>query len=50
MSDTTLPMLVVTGATTLTARARGYWRTVGGRLRRDYVTLFFASLIVVIDR
>jgi peptide/nickel transport system permease protein len=48
MSDTTLPMLVVTGATTLTARARGYWRSVGRRLRRDYVTLFFASLIVVI--
>ena len=48
MSDTTLPMLVITGATPLTARARGYWRSVGRRLRRDYVTLFFASLIVVI--
>jgi peptide/nickel transport system permease protein len=29
-------------------RARGYWRTVGRRLRRDYVTLFFASIIVMI--
>jgi peptide/nickel transport system permease protein len=48
MSDTTLPMPVVTGARPPTARARGYWRNVGRRLRRDYVTLFFASLIVVI--
>lgn len=30
-----------------TTRARGYWHNVGGRLRRDYVTLFFASLNVV---
>jgi peptide/nickel transport system permease protein len=48
MSDTTLPMPVVTGVSPLTARARGYWRSVGRRLRRDHVTLFFASLIVVI--
>jgi peptide/nickel transport system permease protein len=28
--------------------ARGYWRTVGGRLRYDYVTLFFILVIVLI--
>ena len=26
---------------------RGYWRTVGYRLRYDYVTLFFALVIVL---
>lgn len=29
-------------------KVRGYWRTVGYRLRYDYVTLFFALLIVLI--
>lgn len=29
-------------------RSRGYWRTVGRRLRYDYVTLFFVLVIVVI--
>jgi len=29
-------------------RVRGYWRTVGYRLRYDYVTLFFALVIVLI--
>jgi peptide/nickel transport system permease protein len=48
MSDTALPILVVTGTSPPTARARGYWRSVYRRLRRDYVTLFFGSLIVVI--
>jgi peptide/nickel transport system permease protein len=28
--------------------ARGYWRTVGGRLRYDYVTLFFILIIALI--
>jgi peptide/nickel transport system permease protein len=28
--------------------ARGYWRTVGGRLRYDYVTLFFILVIALI--
>jgi hypothetical protein len=28
--------------------ARGYWRTVGGRLRYDYVTLFFILVIAMI--
>jgi peptide/nickel transport system permease protein len=29
-------------------KVRGYWRTVGYRLRYDYVTLFFAFVILVI--
>jgi peptide/nickel transport system permease protein len=29
-------------------KVRGYWRTVGYRLRYDYVTLFFALVIVLI--
>ena len=27
---------------------RGYWKSVGHRLRYDYVTLFFLSIILVI--
>ena len=48
MSDTTLPLPIVKAANAPLARVRGYWRSVGRRLRRDYVTLFFASLIIVI--
>jgi peptide/nickel transport system permease protein len=48
MSDTTLTLPIVKAANAPPARARGYWRSVGRRLRRDYVTLFFASLIIVI--
>jgi peptide/nickel transport system permease protein len=50
MSDTTLPLPQLAGANRVpqTRRARGYWRTVGRRLRRDYVTLFFALVIAVI--
>jgi peptide/nickel transport system permease protein len=50
MSDTTLrlPLLTGTKQALLSGRARGYWRTVGRRLRRDYVTLFFALVIVAI--
>jgi peptide/nickel transport system permease protein len=50
MSDTALPLPRLAGAerTPRSARARGYWRTVGRRLSRDYVTLFFALVIVVI--
>ena len=29
-------------------KVRGYWRTVGYRLRYDYVTLFFALVIICI--
>jgi len=50
MSDTALPLPRLAGAERAprSARARGYWRTVGRRLSRDYVTLFFALVIVVI--
>ena len=50
MSDTALPLprLAAAERAPRSARARGYWRTVGRRLRRDYVTLFFALVIVVI--
>jgi peptide/nickel transport system permease protein len=50
MSDTTLQLPRLAGAEQAPrkARARGYWRTVGRRLRRDYVTLFFALVIAII--
>jgi len=50
MSDTALPLPRLAGAERAprSARARGYWRTVGRRLSRDYVTLFLALVIVVI--
>jgi len=50
MSDATLrlPLPAGAGQKLPTARARGYWRTVGRRLSGDYVTLFFALIIVTI--
>ena len=38
MSDTTLRLPLLTGAKQVpwSGRARGYWRIVGRRLRRDY--------------
>jgi len=50
MSDTALqlPQLAAANRAPPAARARGYWRTVGRRLSRDYVTLFFALVIAVI--
>ncbi len=50
MGDTALPLprLARAERAPRSARARGYWRTVGRRLSRDYVTLFFALVIVVI--
>jgi peptide/nickel transport system permease protein len=50
MSDTTLRLSLPADAKQppSTGRARGYWRTVGRRLSRDYVTLFFALVIVAI--
>jgi peptide/nickel transport system permease protein len=50
MSDTALPLprLAAAERAPRRARARGYWRTVGRRLSLDYVTLFFALVIVVI--
>jgi peptide/nickel transport system permease protein len=50
MSDATLgsnlPFAVDDGAPAL--KVRGYWATVGNRLRYDYVSLFFALVIVLI--
>jgi peptide/nickel transport system permease protein len=49
MSDTTLRLPRFAGADQPpTAKARGYWRTVGRRLSRDYVTLFFVLVIAII--
>jgi len=50
MSDTALrlPLPVEEGQLPQTGKARGYWRTVGRRLRRDRVTLLFALLIAAI--
>ena len=50
MSDTALPLprLAAAERAPRSARARGYWRTVGRRLSRDYVTLFLALVIAVI--
>lgn len=50
MSDATLPLPALSEAEQqiVPSRKRGYWRTVGRRLSRDYVTLFFASVIVII--
>ena len=49
MSDTALPLprLAAAERAPRNARARGHWRTVGRRLSRDYVTLFFALVIVI---
>src|ERR1700685_1452460 len=33
-----------------TTRVRGYWQSVGYRLRYDRVTLFFAALVALIGR
>jgi peptide/nickel transport system permease protein len=41
-SASTLPGVAVVGAS---PTVRGYWRTVGYRLRYDYVTLFFLAVI-----
>jgi peptide/nickel transport system permease protein len=50
MTDATLgsnlPFAVDDGAPAL--KVRGYWATVGNRLRYDYVSLFFALVIVLI--
>jgi peptide/nickel transport system permease protein len=51
MTDVTLGSGVPVAAAAETAPAskvRGYWGTVGYRLRYDYVTLFFAAVIVLI--
>jgi peptide/nickel transport system permease protein len=50
MSDATLPLAQLSEVSQAPppTRTRGYWRTVGRRLRRDYVTLFFVLVIVAI--
>jgi peptide/nickel transport system permease protein len=46
MTDTALSPAFASSAPA--TRVRGYWRTVGNRLRYDYVTLFFLAVIVLI--
>jgi peptide/nickel transport system permease protein len=46
MTDTTLGPAFATAAPA--TRVRGYWGTVGHRLRYDYVTLFFLAVILII--
>ena len=49
MSDVTAGMEIAASANNAPAlKVRGYWRTVGHRLRHDYVTLFFALVILII--
>jgi peptide/nickel transport system permease protein len=49
MSDTTLGLAVQSSdAKRAPTRVNSYWRTVGRRLRRDYVTLFFLAIILAI--
>src|ERR1700740_3837098 len=46
MTDTTLSPAFRAAAPA--TRVRGYWGTVGNRLRYDYVTLFFLAVILLI--
>ncbi len=50
MSDTTLDLSTPAGSgeERAPAKVNSYWRTVGRRLRHDYVTLFFLAIILVI--
>jgi len=50
MSEATLgfPLRPGAEADLVAAPSRGYWRTVGRRLRADYVTLFFMLVILLI--
>jgi peptide/nickel transport system permease protein len=49
VTDVTAGMEIVASANGVPAlKVRGYWRTVGYRLRYDYVTLFFALVIICI--
>jgi len=49
MTDATYPLALQPADEKLPlAPARGYWRTVGQRLRYDYVTIFFMLVIVLI--
>ncbi len=46
MTDATLDVRT-TAAEVSTPKVRGYWRTVGYRLRYDYVTLFFLTVVIL---
>ena len=50
MTDAAVPLARQPGADAkLPPRAaRGYWRTVGRRLRYDYVTIFFMAVIAFV--
>jgi len=49
VTDVTAGMEIAASANNAPAlKVRGYWRTVGHRLRHDYVTLFFALVILCI--
>lgn len=48
MSDATFGLSLLAEANEARVMARGYWRTVGRRLRHDYVTLFFMAVILII--
>jgi peptide/nickel transport system permease protein len=48
MVDATLSSGLSTAAAASSVKVRGYWGTVGYRLRYDYVTLFFLAVIVLI--
>ena len=48
MVDATLSSGLSAAAAAPTVKVRGYWGTVGYRLRYDYVTLFFLAVIVLI--
>jgi peptide/nickel transport system permease protein len=49
VTDVTAGMEIAASANGVPAlKVRGYWRTVGYRLRYDYVTLFFALVIICI--
>jgi peptide/nickel transport system permease protein len=48
MVDATLSSGLSTAAAAPSVKVRGYWGTVGYRLRYDYVTLFFLAVIVLI--
>ena len=48
MSDATVSISIQPGTERAPARVNSYWHTVGRRLRRDYVTLFFLAIILAI--
>ena len=49
MTDVTLGAALAVPETAPAMKIRGYWGTVGYRLRYDYVTLFFVFLNLIVD-